>query len=127
MSNNKVTLIVHLFELEGKIGSQRRCGPLLCLAYPHQYVCTSGPDHYDNASELPEVMRHQNVVWLNVNFKLTFDNMLIWFHMLGEQMIKASQTLIPSAFGCKHRGRSVSILFLSSSQCRCLVQIVHIF
>lgn len=73
----------------------------------HQCVCTSGLDHYDNASELPEVMRHQDIVWLNVNFKLTFDNVLIWFHVLGEQMIKASQTLIPSAFWCKHRGRSI--------------------
>lgn len=43
-------------------------------------------------------MKHQDLVWLNVNFKLTFDKVLISFHVLGEQMIKASQTLIPSAF-----------------------------
>ena len=30
--------------------------------------------------------------------------MLIWFHVLRDQMIKASQTPIPPAFGCKHRG-----------------------
>lgn len=43
-------------------------------------------------------MRRQDLVWLNVNFKLTFDDVLIWFHVLEEQMIKVSQTLIPSAF-----------------------------
>lgn len=41
-------------------------------------------------------MRHHDVVWLNVNFKLTFDNVLLWFHVLREQMIKASQKRVPS-------------------------------
>lgn len=95
MSDNKVTLIVYLLHLKEKLAAKEGVDPRCA---EHQCVGTSGLDHYDNASELPEVMRHQDVVWLNVNFKLTFDNVLIWFHALGEQMIKASQTLIPSAF-----------------------------
>lgn len=93
--DNKATLIVRLFALERKTGSQRGCEPPLCLVVPAPAHSHERSDHYGNAPEQPEVTRQRDLVWLNVDFKPTCDNAAISFHALGEQMIK-HWSLLPS-------------------------------
>lgn len=76
-----------LCTLKGKLAVKGAASPRCAWWYPHQRTHTSGPDHYGNAPEQPEVTRQRDLVWLNVDFK-PCDNAAISFHALGEQTIK---------------------------------------